>query len=147
MCGVANPHGLHMSFYQPQPDVVTATYVVPEHFQGYPGVAHGGIIAAMLDEVAGRVFMGGEPPRFMVTARISIRYRKPVPVGETLHLSGRIKRDDGRVGVSTSEIRDEKGQLLAEAEVVMANIPPEVVNGVNVGPEDWQVYPDEEKLQ
>lgn len=58
VCGVENPHGLHLTFKQTAPDEVTVEYTVPEHFQGYPGVVHGGIVAAMLDEVAGRAHMG-----------------------------------------------------------------------------------------
>ena len=45
-----------------------AHHTLSAEFQGYPGVIHGGIIASMLDEVMGRVFMEGDPPRFMVTA-------------------------------------------------------------------------------
>ena len=57
-------------------------------FQGYPGVVHGGIIASMMDEVMGRVFMGGAIDRFMVTAELKIRYRKPVPILQKFNLEG-----------------------------------------------------------
>jgi len=57
VCGVENSAGLHMSFYDVQPGVVEAQYTVPVHFQGYPGITHGGVISAMLDEVGGRAQM------------------------------------------------------------------------------------------
>ncbi len=64
VCGVSNPFGLHLRFFETAPDEVTAYVTLPDHFQGYPGITHGGIIAAMLDEVAGRSHMGaGENPR------------------------------------------------------------------------------------
>ena len=75
-----------MHFYTIAPGEVEAHHILTDHYQGYPGVVHGGIIASMLDEVMGRVFMEGDPPRFMVTAELKIRYKKPVPVNTPLKL-------------------------------------------------------------
>jgi uncharacterized protein (TIGR00369 family) len=144
VCGVGNHAGLKIKFYETGPEEVTAEYIVDDKFEGYPGVVHGGIIAAMLDEVAGRSLMMGEEPRFMVTAKINIRYRRPVPVGEPLKLVGRVKEDRGRIGTATGEIYDRTGKLLADAEVVMAAIPEELQEQAAVALEDWKVYPDEE---
>ncbi len=144
VCGVKNPYGLHMTFYETGEGEVTAEYTVPERFQGYPGVVHGGIIASMMDEVTGRVFMGGDLPRFMVTAKLSIRYRRPVPIGKPLYMTGKVKEDKGRICTSTGELRNEDGQLLVEAEAVLAELPPEMQDNTHVEPEDWMVYPDEE---
>ncbi len=143
VCGVKNPYGLQMTFYDTAPGEVLAEYIVPEHFQGYPGVVHGGVIASMLDEVTGRVFMTGDPPRFMVTARLSLRYRKPVPIGKLLRMTGQVKEDKGRICTSTGELRDEAGNLLVEAEAVLAELPPEKWTESNAESEDWMVYPDE----
>lgn len=144
VCGVENDGGLHLNFYEPQPGQVRAEITVPETFQGYPGVVHGGVVAAMLDEAAGRTWMGAEEPRFMVTARLSIRYRRPVPVGKPLVLVGRAGEDRGRVATATGEIYSQDGQLLAEAEVVMADIPSELTRAFGGEPDGWRVYPDEE---
>ena len=90
VCGIANPVGLHLRFYETAPGEVTVECTLPEQYQGYPGVVHGGIVAAMLDEVSGRSYMGnGESPRFMFTARLEVRYRKNVPVGQPLRLVGK----------------------------------------------------------
>ncbi len=132
-----------MTFYDSGPEEVVAEYTVPAHFQGYPGVVHGGIIASMMDEVTGRVFMKGDPPRFMVTARLSLRYRNPVPVGKKLRMIGRVKEDKGRVGTAVGELHDEDGTLLVEAEAVLAEVPAELMSA-GMEPEDWMVYPDEQ---
>ena len=58
VCGLENNYGLKLRFKETGPGEVTADYTVPEHFQGYPGVVHGGIVTAMLDEVTGRDFAG-----------------------------------------------------------------------------------------
>jgi acyl-coenzyme A thioesterase PaaI-like protein len=142
VCGVENPNGLHLTFYDSAPGEVTADYRVPAHFQGYPGVTHGGIIASMLDEVTGRAFMQGDPPRFMVTAKLSIRYRKPVPTERPIRLVGRAVRDEGHVAYAAGEIYGEDGTLLAEAEAVLVNIPPATLATMNVDALGWRVYPD-----
>ena len=60
VCGLENPYGLHLRFFDSEPGEVIAEVTVPEQFQGYPGIVHGGIIAAMLDEAAGRSQMGND---------------------------------------------------------------------------------------
>jgi len=85
-----------MVFEQTGPGEVSAVITVPEHFEGYPGVVHGGITAAMLDEAACRVYMNEDPPRFLFTARLEIRYRKNVPTQTPLRLVGKALKDRGR---------------------------------------------------
>lgn len=144
VCGIDNRYGLHLQFYEPGPGEVAAEIVVPEHFQGYPGIVHGGVVAAMLDEVAGRTFMGEGTPRFMVTAKLEVRYRRPVPVGQRLFLKGHAGEDKGRVAFASGEIFDENGSLLAEVETVLADIPETIASSFTQNGEDWMVYPDEE---
>jgi uncharacterized protein (TIGR00369 family) len=144
VCGVENPFGLQIKFYETEPGLVSAETIVPEQFQGYTGVVHGGIVAAILDEVSGRSMINGEPPRFMVTAKLEVRYRKPVPVGKRLLLEGKAKTDNGHVAVVTGAIYDENHVLLAEAEAVLADIPKRILDESGLGPDDWKVYPDAE---
>ena len=144
VCGVVNFNGLQIKFYEDQPGAVHATVKVPEHFQGYPGIVHGGVIAAMLDEVAGRCVIGTDPPRWMVTARLSIRYRRPVPVETPLSLFGTLKEETGLLVKATGEIRDEAGAVLAEADVLLVNAPANMQVGLaQLSQEEWMVYSDE----
>ena len=70
LCGLENPVGLKLRIYETEQGVVESTYTAPDHFQGYPGVLHGGIVATMIDEISGRAWMGPEDnPRFMFTAK------------------------------------------------------------------------------
>ncbi len=143
VCGLDNAHGLHMKFYEDGTGKVISDIIVPRQFQGYPGVVHGGIIAAMLDEVSGRTITNSEATRWMVTASLSIRYRKPVPVEKPLHLEGSLTQDSGAVARVRGEIYDETGVLLAEAEAVLAAIPQSMKASVDRLPlEEWRVYPD-----
>ncbi|MBK7452697.1 MAG: PaaI family thioesterase [Anaerolineales bacterium] len=94
ICGLENPIGLHLHFYETEPGVVETIYTAPDHFQGYPGVLHGGIVAAILDETSGRAFMGSaDAPRFMFTGKLEVKYRKNVPVGKPLKIVGKAIKD------------------------------------------------------
>ena len=141
VCGVENVAGLHLRFYDTSPGEVIAECTLGEQYQGYPGVVHGGIIAAMLDEAAGRSHMGGDPPRFMYTARLEIQYRKNVPTGQPLRLVGKAGDSRRRVAKATSAIFNHAGELLAEAEAVMVNVPDDVAAEVDLEALGWKVYP------
>lgn len=142
VCGRENPYGLHLEFYEPTPGEVVVEYTVPEQFQGYPGVVHGGVVAAMLDEVIGRVHMGGYPPRFMFTARLDVRYRKNVPVGKPLRIIGRAVSKRERTATAIGQIFGPNGDVLAEAEAVLVNVPEGMVNQVDLESIGWKVDPD-----
>jgi acyl-coenzyme A thioesterase PaaI-like protein len=142
VCGRENPIGLHLKFYETSPGEVTVEYTVPEQFQGYPGVVHGGVVAAILDEVTGRTQMGGTSPRFMFTARLDVRYRKNVPVGRPLKIIGRAGISRERTATATGKSFGPDGELLAEAEALLINVPDKIVENVNLESLGWKVYPD-----
>jgi acyl-coenzyme A thioesterase PaaI-like protein len=144
VCGVNNPAGLHLEFYEVEPGFIRAEIIVPEQFQGYPGVVHGGIVAAMLDEVSGRTVLQGDPPRWMVTAKLDVRYRKPVPINERIYLEGKAKEDRGRLAVVVGTIYNGQRDVLAEAEAVLADIPKHLLGPEGMAPDDWKIYPDKE---
>ncbi len=144
VCGVENPLGLQLRFYDSEPGEVVAEYSLHENYQGYPGVAHGGVVAAMLDEAAGRSLMGDMvTPRFMFTARLNVRYRKNVPVGQPLRLVGKAGESRGRTATATSTIYDQAGNILAEAEALLINVPDQVVQNVDLAQLGWQIYPED----
>ena len=142
VCGRENPYGLKLEFYENQAGEVVVDYTVPEQFQGYPGVVHGGVVAAMLDEVTGRVHMGGDPPRFMFTARLEIRYHKNVPIGKPLRIVGYAGKSKERSAIATGKVFGPEGDLLAEAEALLVNVPGEIANQVDLEALGWKVYPE-----
>jgi acyl-coenzyme A thioesterase PaaI-like protein len=142
VCGIKNDAGLHMHFYDIGPGEVEALYTVDKRYQGYPGIVHGGILAAMMDEVTGRVFMQGEIPRFMVTAELKLRYRKPVPIDVPLKLHGIAIKDNGRVGKAIGTIQNMDGETLVESEIVVVNIPKTLNTNQDYEAIGWRVYPE-----
>ena len=142
VCGRENPYGLQLKFYETQPGQVVVEYTVPEQYQGYPGVVHGGIVAAMLDEVTGRAHMGGDPPRFMFTARLEIRYHKNVPIGEPLKIVGYAGKSRERTAMASGKIFGPDGDLLAEAEALLVNVPVQISGEVDLEAIGWKIDPD-----
>ncbi len=142
VCGVENPVGLQIKFYQTAPGEVSAEFTPPEHFQGYPGNLHGGITATVLDETAGRALMGISPPRFMVTAKLEIKYRQRIPVGQPLKLIGKAGKEHGRFAESWAGIFNDREELLAEANALLADMPNPPASS-DLEPAGWKIYPDE----
>jgi acyl-coenzyme A thioesterase PaaI-like protein len=147
VCGLENHNGLQLRFYETGPGEVTADYTVPDHFQGYPGVVHGGIVTAMLDEVTGRAHMHGELTRFMYTAKLEIRFRKNVPIGQPLRVVGQVEKSKTRMVSSIGMIYGPDGDLLAEAKALLINIPEDAIKDVDLEALGWKVYEDGAEIQ
>jgi acyl-coenzyme A thioesterase PaaI-like protein len=143
VCGVANPGGLHLTFTSPHPGEVRAEVTIAAEFQGYPGIVHGGIIAALLDEAAGRAFMTPDLAEFFYTARLEVRYRRKTPVGQPLRLEGRAGTRSGRTAHATSALFAPDGELLAEADAVLVAAPP-LGDPAELAEAGWRVYADAE---
>lgn len=145
VCGVENPFGLHLKFDQTGPGEVSAEITLTEKYQGYPGIVHGGIVAAMLDEVTGRSWMGADAhnPRFMFTAKLEVTYRKNVPVGQPLRLVGKAGNSRGRTAQANGAIYDGEGTLLAEANALLVNVPEQTLQAVDLAALGWKVYPED----
>jgi len=140
VCGLANPIGLKLRFDLTAPGEVTTLYTVPESYQGFPGVVHGGIVAAMLDEVCGRVHMGIDPPRFMYTARLDVRYRKNVPIEQPLRIVGRAVKNKSRTATASGVIYGPDGEVLAEADALLVDVPEDFVQSADLEALGWKVY-------
>lgn len=145
ICGLENPAGLHLHIYETEPGVMETTYLAPGHFQGYPGVLHGGIVGAIIDEVAGRAHMGSDPanPRFMFTAKLEVKYRKNVPIGRKLRIVGRAGKSKSRSAEAWGGIYDaETGELFAEGNVLLMDIPRDQFDMSKLDELGWKVYPE-----
>lgn len=143
ICGLENPVGLKLRIYQVQPGVIETVYTAPEHFQGYPGVLHGGIVATILDEISARSQMGDpSSPRFMFTGKLEVKYRKNVPIGKPLKIIGRAGKTKGKLAEGWAGIFDENDVLLAEANTLLVNVPGELLDTTNLDMLGWKVYPE-----
>ena len=143
ICGLENPVGLKLKIYEVEPGVIETTYTAPEHYQSYPGILHGGIVATILDEISGRSHMGDPAQaRFMYTAKLEVKYRKNVPIGKPLRIVGKAGKTKGRMAEAWGGIYDETGTLLAECNSLLIDIPAESLNQVDQDALGWKIYPD-----
>lgn len=142
VCGRENQYGLKLSFFTEDEGVVVSEITVPEQYQGFPGVVHGGIVASMLDEACGRAHMTEDPVRFMFTATLNLRYRKNTPTGKPLRLVGKVGKIKERTATSSAVLYDEQGQVLAEADALLVQIPRGPVAVAELEELGWKV--DEE---
>ncbi len=145
ICGLENPVGLHLHIYEVEPGIIETTYNAPEYFQGYPGVLHGGIVGAIIDEVAGRSHMGSDPdnPRFMFTAKLEVKYRKNVPVGKPLKIIGKAGKSKSKTAEAWAGIYDaQTNELLAEGNTLLINVPKEQFDTARLNELGWKVVPE-----
>ena len=117
ICGKDNPVGLQASFLiDPEKRRAETTVRIAEHFQGWQGITHGGIISALLDEICAQACMGTGLQ--VVTSEIKLRYRAPVPTGSTIRVIGEVTGERKRL-VDVKGRVELDGKLVAEAEVIM----------------------------
>lgn len=141
VCGRQNPVGLHLQFYEDhEAEQVVVPLVIPDRYQGYPGIAHGGILATILDEVSGRaLMMVSEENPFWVTAKLELRYRKPTPTETPLKAVGWVTSRRRRTAEVAGEIRLPDGTVTVEASALVVCPPAKTFQGWEQEREFWQV--------
>jgi uncharacterized protein (TIGR00369 family) len=112
-CGTLNTHGLHLDLHvEHGRSWVELAY--EQRFQGWDGIAHGGIIATILDEVMAWALVGAD--NWGVTARLSIDFKQPVTIGQRIRAEGWITRTRRRIVDTEARVVDAaSGQVLASA--------------------------------
>lgn len=117
ICGMDNPAGVRAQFYNMEDGSVISPFRFREEHQSYPGRVHGGMIAAMLDELGLRSCWTKSEETWGVTTKIEVKYRKPVPYDEDLFARGIVIKENSHFVIVDTAILDKKGTVLAEAEV------------------------------
>ncbi|MBN2304247.1 MAG: PaaI family thioesterase [Anaerolineae bacterium] len=150
VCGVENPCGLCIRFFNDGHHRVLARVTLGDQYQSYPGVAHGGILATILDETMGRAILAegteGEArpivkERFMFTAKMEMRYLQPVPLHQEFTVRGRVEKDRGRMVMVSGEVVLPDGSVAVKASATLVDIPPDQIEQMVQADVGWQVYP------
>ena len=119
-CG-DNPTGLHLPV--PAAEGLTeyeAYFEFDDRHQGGPGITHGGLVAGARDEAVGLLATWYAFPT--VTARIFVRYRRPVPINTELLLTARLTEARGRRLHVDAAISD-GAEPLAESRAALLHVP------------------------
>jgi len=114
-CGPGNPIGMHLHFeLAGDAEGVVARATLASRYQGWRGIAHGGIVMALLDEAMAHA--AGFAGHRGVTATVNVRFRKPVPLERPVVVRGRVTWQRRNVLGVEGDVFDDSGNLLAHAE-------------------------------
>jgi uncharacterized protein (TIGR00369 family) len=141
LCGIDNPIGLKLAFFDDSEDRVVAEFTPQEEHQGYPGTLHGGITCALLDETIGRTLVPYDI--WAMTAELNVRFRKPIPLYEPLKVVGELVRLRSRTMEGEGEIQLADGSVGATAEAKYILLPEERTEAFKEELDYWRVVPDE----
>ena len=91
VCGAENPHGLKLKVVYDGVDQVEAEFAAEDRYRGWSDYLHGGVLTLIFDEMLGWLsrYMGHDA----MTARLEVRYRKPVPLGSRLTFNAVLDRE------------------------------------------------------
>ncbi|MDP2234616.1 MAG: PaaI family thioesterase [Actinomycetota bacterium] len=115
VCGVENSAGLKARFLELEGNELLAEFTPAEEHQGYPGRLHGGIASTLLDEAMGRAINIIHPDVWGVTVELAVKFRKPVPLDQTVRAICAITRDTSRLFESKGQIVLPDGSVAIEA--------------------------------
>jgi len=141
VCGMENPIGLKAFFYEDDDGRVMVKFTPRQEHQGYPGFVHGGIISALMDEVIGRVVTSLDI--WAVTAKLELKFRKPVPLGEELTIIGEMVHLRSRSFEAKGELHLADGTVAVEGYGVYVRLPDEEIERRRSELDFWEVVPDE----
>ncbi len=114
VCGDKNERGLKLEFqFDPRKKRLSTQFKVAEWQQGFARIMHGGFLALLLDEVM--VKLGEELGETTVTAEMTVRLRKAVPVGTILRISAEIERETKRLLYARADAQTLTGEEVASA--------------------------------
>jgi acyl-coenzyme A thioesterase PaaI-like protein len=118
--GLRNPTGLRLQYHLESDHVVTSWTPTDDH-AGFPGLVHGGLIAAVLDDVMGRCSVLQR--RWVVTGRMETRYREGAAIGARLRVEGWSTRFTRRVMQAEALMTLETGAVIAQASGTYLPVP------------------------
>lgn len=143
-CGRLNNAGLKMDFYEMEDDTLVALVTADARHQSYPGTVHGGISATMLDETIGRAMMCINEDVVGTTLEFTSKYKKPVPYGVQLIVTGRVVEEREKVFIAEGEIILPDGSVAATATGVYYKMDTATAEKFGADVREWDLYPTED---
>lgn len=120
--GQDNPIGLKLAFRW-DGKTASADFTPGEYHQGWPGIVHGGVILALMDEAAGSAVSFTHLN--CVSARIQVKLKHPARINEPLTVSASVREVKRRIVETVAVVCDKNGVEIAEGEITLMVIDPE----------------------
>jgi len=120
--GESNPTAIDLDV-RFEGDEVVADVLLRRAFEGAPGRAHGGIVAAAFDDVTGFVIAQLQEPAF--TGELTVRYLAPVPVDQPLEIRTRLDGRERRKLFISGECRADD-EVIATCRAIYITVDPGV---------------------
>jgi uncharacterized protein (TIGR00369 family) len=112
-CGSLNTTGMQLALHV-EPGRSWVELALEPRFQGWDGIAHGGILCTILDEVMAWALVGQDS--WGLTARLAVDFKRPVTVGQALRAEGQVTRSRRRLVETSGQVLDRaSGDVLATA--------------------------------
>lgn len=112
-CGTLNESGMGLVLHV-EPRRAWTDLTLEQRFEGWDGIAHGGILCAVLDEVMAWSLVAED--NWGMTARMNVEFKKPVEIGRPIRAEGWITRSRRRIVDTAARIVDPTtDQVLATA--------------------------------
>ncbi len=125
-CGTKNEVGLGLKPVR-ENGVVWATYKPKESHRGFSRALHGGLVAALFDEIT-CMAAATEVMALVATVELTVRYLRPAPMDQELRVEAHDvgpDPEDPRRRRAEGTLKDASGNLLATAKGIYQPIPPE----------------------
>jgi acyl-coenzyme A thioesterase PaaI-like protein len=116
--GASNPTSVELEVRYDDTEVI-ADVTLRRAFEGAPGRAHGGIVAAAFDDVTGFVIAQLQEPAF--TGELTVRYLAPVPIDEPLEIRARLDGRERRKLFISGEVRAD-GTVIATCRAIYITV-------------------------
>jgi acyl-coenzyme A thioesterase PaaI-like protein len=115
-CGTLSEHGMQLDLHVAG-DRCWTELELADRFQGWDGIAHGGIVCTILDEVM--AWSLATTDNWGMTARMTIAFKRPVPLGVPIRAEGWMTHQRRRLVETAARLVDvTSGELLATADGV-----------------------------
>lgn len=121
-CGSLNAGGLRLDLHLGAAGC-WSRLSLPGRFQGWDGIAHGGVVATILDEVMAWSLVGHD--NWGLTARLAVDFKRPVPLEAPILAEGWVTATRRRLITTAGRISDGAGLTLATAEATYLAAPEE----------------------
>jgi acyl-coenzyme A thioesterase PaaI-like protein len=116
-CSPVNPIGLHLTFERDGDSVVTR-FTPKGHYQGPPGILHGGLVMTAADELAAWTLIGLRE-RFGFTTQFETRLSRPIRMEQEVFGRGRIAKESSRI-MRVHVALEQGGQVAMQGEISFA---------------------------